>query len=325
MLLNSDVIRNIVKGAVRVDECGGYYRFYRFSQAQQNAYRNTGNADFFRKQFSSAGIKLAFYSDADRITFDYRLDDGSSRKFAYFDVLTDGVMVEHFGAEEISGVFCGHADIRLKQGKTEIFLPWSKSAEIGNITLHSATYIKPVEYTCKMVCYGDSITQGYDVRYPSLCYCTRLADFLGAECVNRGVGKECFFPELLDYSDEIVPDIVLTAYGTNDWSRLPRDVFTVKAVSFIKGLKRLYPQALKIVVTPLWRADGEKATPCGIPHYKIGGIIKSVCDAEGDIMVVDGYSLTPHIPDFYSDLYLHPNDKCSIIMAEAIYKAVKLK
>ena len=51
MALNFEQIKSITRGAVRVGETDGWFRFYRFTEEQENYY--TYNADFLKKTFAS--------------------------------------------------------------------------------------------------------------------------------------------------------------------------------------------------------------------------------------------------------------------------------
>ena len=76
-----------------------------------------------------------------------------------------------------------------------------------------------------MIMFGDSITHGYDALNPSFSYANRLADLLNADFVNKGIGGERFFPTLAQLKDDIEPDYITVAYGTNDWAHSPKEVF----------------------------------------------------------------------------------------------------
>ena len=41
-----------------------------------------------------------------------------------------------------------------------------------------------------------------------------------------------------------------------------------------------------------------------------------------DIIVVSGWNLVPHLPEFFEDEYLHPNDQGFSLYAENLYKQI---
>ena len=66
--------------------------------------------------------------------------------------------------------------------------------------------------------FGDSITQGYDVLYPSSHYLLKCAATLNAQIYNKAIGGDIFRPELAQIKDSYEPDYIVVAYGTNDWN-----------------------------------------------------------------------------------------------------------
>jgi len=309
MKLNLEQIRSITCGTARVEEINGEFRFYRFTEAQTEAYRNSGNTDFYNKSFATSGVRLAFRTDAKTLSFTYRLEIGSSRAYGYFDLFLNGSLTNHFGVEgkEMTG---GSVCIDLGEGEVdvELYLPWSRAAILSNISLEGGELLLPKKRSHTMLAFGDSITQGYDALYPSLSYATALARLLDADSINKGIGGERFFPALLDSRDEIDPDYITVAYGTNDWSHNPRERFVADCCAFYEKLSALYPSAKIFAITPICRLDANRKTNFGAPICEVGKLIHAICDALPNVTVIDGWSLTPAIKEFYADAYLHPND-----------------
>ncbi|MBE6612683.1 MAG: hypothetical protein E7632_09335, partial [Ruminococcaceae bacterium] len=180
MKLNPEQIKSITVGAADVIADGESFRFHRFTAAQMECYR-MASKDFYNKTLAPAGVRLAFYTDSDRLSFGYHFGKaGSSRQYAYIDVLVDGVLFGHFGSEAapasegaaelaLTGYTVGQAKL------VEIELPWSLEASLSDITLADSASVKPAKRPLTLVCYGDSITHGYDATYPSMSYANRLA------------------------------------------------------------------------------------------------------------------------------------------------------
>ena len=115
--------------------------------------------------------------------------------------------------------------------------------------------MEPVKAGKTLLAFGDSITQGMDAMRPSNRYVTKLANYLGAEEVNKGISGECYFPPLAEAKDDLNPDYITVAYGTNDWSKKGRDIFQVNSKAFYKALRKNYPNTPIYAITPIWRAD----------------------------------------------------------------------
>ncbi|MBQ8796908.1 MAG: SGNH/GDSL hydrolase family protein [Oscillospiraceae bacterium] len=62
MNLNLDTIRSVTTGAVRIAEKKDGIHFYRFTQAQEEYYRDVSNQ--YPKTFATAGVMLSFRTDS---------------------------------------------------------------------------------------------------------------------------------------------------------------------------------------------------------------------------------------------------------------------
>lgn len=301
--------REIARGAVEVVGSNGEWTFHRFGPRQALAYREAGNADFYRKTFATAGVRLAFRTDAASLAFDYRFAYGSSRPFGFFDICVDGAMVAHIGLEKDDGGRHG-AEAGLGPGEkdVEIYLPWSRQAFVSELRLGGATFATPLRRRRTLICFGDSITQGYDAFYPSLAYAEAIGRFLDADLVNKAIGGDRFFPALLAEPDAFRPDFVTVAYGTNDWRHAEEADYRARARAFYARLAAMYPSAGIIAITPLWRADPASASPSGKDIRGMEQVVRDACSGMSNVTVVPSYNLVPHLPEFFSDGYLHPND-----------------
>ena len=131
----------ITRGAVRIEEEGGYFRLYRFTKTQQKAYEETGNRDYYFRTFATAGVRLAFRTDSPYFAFDYRFVGASSRLYAYFDIYENGHMVRHFGFQGTDAEK-GRVKIPLSAGvkDVEIYLPWTRRTDLANVELEDNSF-----------------------------------------------------------------------------------------------------------------------------------------------------------------------------------------
>ena len=326
MKLTTDQIRSITNGALYVREENGFTVLSRFTDVQKEYYRlssekNPSNG-FFRKSYASSGIRLEFVTDSDMLAFCYCSTHASSRRFYYFDIFVDGVMVEHFGRENVAedeGVF----SMALPAGEHTVclYLPCLAEAKLFNFTLSDGAFFRPVERKLKLLCYGDSITQGYDAKYPSQTYANLLADKLGAEMVDQGIGGEHFCPGLIAEDIPFAPDIITVAYGTNDWSNQEPDLTVERANAFYKGLRERYPEAKIFAITPIWRGDNHRVTKIGT--FEQGrDVVRNAARAAGVTAVIEGNGLVAHIPEAFAPDCLHPIDFGFKFYANALYDAM---
>lgn len=321
MELTHEQLSALVKGAAYTDvNEQGYSVFHRFTKEAVAFYEST-NKDFARKTQATAGVRLEFVTSSSTLSFKYVTDYASSRRFYYFDVFVDGVMVAHVGHENVESVI-NKFEMKLPEGTHEvrIYLPNLTKLAITRFTLDDGAELAPLQKSCKYLAYGDSITQGYDAKYASQSYVNLLADKLDAEVINQGIGGEVFRPELIDLAPDFDPDIITVAYGTNDWSGRTRERTEPAANEFYKKLRAKYPKAKIFAITPIWRADDHRITKIG--SFEEGrAIVRNAALASG-VTVIEGDGMIPHLPDVCSDLYLHPNDYGFKFYANALYDAL---
>ena len=214
-------------------------------------------------------------------------------------------------------------EISLGDGEKEVcvYFPWSAKVMLKEISVDDDCYIIPVKPQKILLAYGDSITHGYDSLHPSNKYITKLAEFLDAEEINKAIGGEKFFPPLSEIKNDIKPDYVTVAYGSNDWGYENREEFVNKVRKFFLNISANYPDAKIFAITPVWRAD---ITDENYDSFR--NIEKDIINAVENIKnvsIISGFDLVPENEDYYADLFLHPNDEGFKYYAENIIKKIK--
>lgn len=314
MKLSFNDIKKITFGAVSVAENDGYIEFNRFTEKQKQAYKLNRTISLYSKVNSASGVRFSFLTDATTFIIEYVLGNASSRNFAYFDVMVDGELIEHFGSDDLilNGEGEGRREIALKSGKkhVEMYFPFSAKVKIKSVELLNCSIFEPKKRKHTMFSYGDSITQGYDATYSSQAYVNKLALYLDADVYNKAIAGDTFFPELLENKDVIVPDIVTVAYGTNDWTKCSYEEFTFNLNAFFELLYENHKESKIIVITPVWRDDIEtRFPPINISFNELRERIKKVALSYDNITVIDGDNLIPSDPNLFRDKHLHPNDE----------------
>ena len=324
MKANFELIKEITSGAAVIRENNGFYEFFRMTDQQGDILKNIN--DFYMKSTATSGIKMDFITDAEALEFSGRFSEGSTRKFAYFDIYVNGVLVAHPGtADHLQNPdFAVSLPLNGKDNRVTIYFPCIANAAIKSFELINAAKIEPVKKNRKILCYGDSITQGYDAQYPSFAYANILADALDAEIFNKAIGAEVFNPPFADAPDEFMPDIISIAYGTNDWSKqVSAENIEKNATDFVTNLRKHYPDAPIIAILPIWRKDMEESRLSGQLRDAIT-VLKKVYVQFDNITVVEGMPLVPHLPEFYADGYLHPNDTGFLLYGNNLVKNLDL-
>ncbi|MBQ8356715.1 MAG: SGNH/GDSL hydrolase family protein [Clostridia bacterium] len=323
MKLTLEQIRTMTHGALAVvQDAQGKFEFRRFTDHQQSYYDEI-KPDFGNKAHATSGVRLEFVTDSTKFSFDYHTRIASSRVFYYFDVYVDGVMVQHFGHDKIKEA-TSTVTVKLDGGKHKVavYLPCLSCAKLYNVMLDDDAVFEPVKKSRRLLCFGDSITQGYDAQYSSQTYANLIADKLDAEMINQGIGGEIFRPELIDPDMDFAPDIITVAYGTNDWSGQEHDSMVEKANGFYEKLRATYPGAKIFAITPIWRGDDDRITKVGTFAEGVR-IVRDAAKAQEGIVIVDGARMIPHLREVCSDKHLHPNDYGFKFYANALFDAIK--
>ena len=319
MRLNFDQICSICLGAVRVKETEDGVRLYRFTEEQEEIYRQT-NTDFYKKSFATAGMKLYFETDSRSLFLKVNVTPGSSRTYFSIDVKVNGKSMgyldnysdvilprDYTKIQYPLGEFSKHFELGKGTKKVCIYLPWSVVVEIIELSLEENAFIKPIKPAKKLLIFGDSITQGYDALRPSRRYVARLAEALDAEEINKGIGGERFFPALAESRDDFEPDYISVAYGTNDWNILKEEDFKNKCQAFYAALSKHYPKAQIFAITPIWRKDYMEARAFG-EFSRVAEDIENIVSSFKNIKCIHGFEFVPQDENYFADLRLHPND-----------------
>lgn len=317
MRLSFEQIKTITQGAAEIEQKNGSVAFFRFNKQEREVYSKT---EFFAKTFATAGIQMEFETDGDALDLNIKTSAATSRTFFSIDIFVNEMLlsnVKNFddkvkSTDYISATFeLGAFEKRLELGRgikrVRIVFPWSVATELAGMEIENATYVKPLKKDKTMLIYGDSITNGYDALYSSGTLAARLAHELGAEGFNKAIGGEVFRPALAEVKNDISPDYILVAYGTNEWSKSEQSDFYKRCHDFFDALVRNYPDVPIFALTPIWRKDvnGERAFG---KFEDVGKLISDICSKHKNITVLSGWELVPHDEKYYSDLRLHPND-----------------
>ena len=314
-------IKEMTWGTARITEEEGCLCFYRCTKEQEELFKRRKD-EFYQHSLGTAGIRLVFQTDSKNLTMKVKVANISDRKRFSFDIFANDELVgylDNFSEVELP---IGEKYIELPVGDFEktfalgegdktvcIHFPYSAKGMIKEIILDDNVSFEPIKSKKKMLAYGDSITQGYYALRSSNRYISRLADFLGAEEINKGIGSDRFCPDLAKLKDDITPDYIVVAHGTNDWrTNRTREEFREKAGEELRILRENYPEAKMIVISPIWRKDYMDERPFG-DFTKLDEDLRTVVKDMDNVTVIRGFDLVPHEEQYFGDLQLHPNDK----------------
>lgn len=336
MKLNLEQIKAVTWGVNNVTQETDGIHFYRFTPEQMALYKDR-SADFYSKALSSAGVRFCFKTDSRKLALDaFLTPQGGVRRYYSFDVCVNGKMHvcwNNYEGVEMTGNYTGTelpvgdfaAETDLGEGEKElcIHLPWDMCTVLKGLYLDDHATVIPVKRSKKLLCFGDSITQGYDALCPSHRYISLLADHLNAEECNRAIGGEVFLPALAEIKENFVPDLITVAYGTNDFMAVPMERFLRNCKGFYENLSRNYPTVPIFAITPIWRKN-QVSNQDHTDFQFVEAYIREVAQNLPNVTVIRGYDLVPHEPNYFGDLVLHPSDKGFEFYANNLIKAMNL-
>ena len=321
MKLSLDQIKSITFGAVRVEEEADGIHFYRFTKEQEELYRTMREKSLLVKTFATSGICFRFRTDSAILSFCGQTTPGSTRSYFSFELFVDGEKiggVDNFVPESYPkgkpnvpfplGEFSAEFELGEGEKVVELYFPWSVSAALRDVILSDGATVTPLPREKKFLIFGDSITQGYDALYPTNKPMTRLAAHLGAEEINKAIGKEIYFPELADTKENFVPDLIFVTYGSNDWNFSTKEEFDLHCQTFYDNLKKNYPDVPTFMITPVWRKDQVESRPLG-PIESVTEFLKKIAEEDKNRHLIFGIDLVEPKEELFADLRLHPNDE----------------
>ena len=334
----------------------GYCSFIRFTGGQLRLY---GADPLFRNlSMCSSGVYLSLVTDGDRLSFDCRTLElvsqilpaiaelgwdgvkeiirGLTKKIEQraplpkprekFDLVTDdGQRVSRMPKN-------GHLTFDFRNEahrlmKLRLYFPVFPYVAVRR--LESNGRLEPDTTTLpRLLCLGDSITQGFNAVHPSLTWTSRLADLLGLDALNQGVGGYYFDAASLDGLEVLAgegpsrPRLITVAYGTNDWDLVPAlPTLRAKARAYFEKLAVLFPGVPVFVLTPIWRGDIDRPKACG----NFDDVARALAEEAGrhpDNRVIDGLDIAIHDRKFFQDNWLHPNEEGFRLMAGHLFGVI---
>ncbi|MDD5921286.1 MAG: SGNH/GDSL hydrolase family protein [Oscillospiraceae bacterium] len=328
MRLDDTQIYSATCGAAYLEKKDGIL-FHRFTKEQERMYLEARPE--LTQIRSTAGIVLSFCTDSDFLELNVSVEEATLRKFFSFDVFANGKPVgflDNFGSEAdyLEGDYrLGHfqKSFQLDSGEKhiEIYFPWSVKAVLHALSLADGATFAPSKPGKSLLVFGDSITIGENVKRPSNRYCAKLAKAIGAQEFNKAIGGEHYCPFLSKTKESFLPDTILTAYGTNDWSHGSREEFVTKCGGFFRNLSENYPASQIYALTPIWRKDYLEQKPFG-HFFGVRQEVISITKRFQNITVLDCFDLVPQDEIYYSDRRLHPNDEGNQCMSDGILQFI---
>ena len=212
MVLTLDQIKQITVGAVHIEECADGIHFYKCTQKQIDAWKQQ-NEGLGERAAGSTGVRLDFHTTSQAMTF--RVSQG-----AKFELYVNGLLRAQYNMEKTPEITVALddplGDPLAEKRVTLCFPSHNNGGVLQSLELDDGSTVTPHRFDYKMLFIGDSITQGWASDFDTLSYAYRVSRFFNAESVIQGIGGSYYCEEAFDHIP-FDPDVVLVAYGTNDF------------------------------------------------------------------------------------------------------------
>ena len=320
MQLNENQLSQLVFGAYEsVYEQDGV-QFYRMPDKQAR-YFEKHNSDFYDKARSTAGITLDFYTDSEFFSFGYHdIQKGATRPWCYFDVYLNGARIASVGEDLLTKNEYAYSTALPKgENRITLFFPNLFRAKLTQVTLSDGATVRPAQKKRRILFLGDSITHGYDAKYPSQSYANRVSFQTDSEAVNLAIGGACFAEDCLDETLNYRPDIIVVAYGTNDWRKKAETPRFADCEAFFDKLCRIYPDKPIFYILPIRRYRDCETEELQKSFLLTRKKFEEIATAHGRVKIIDLWEDIPDDTALYSD-GLHPNDEGFAYYADGVIK-----
>ena len=302
MKLSFEQIKNITVGALHIWEEGGAIRFARCTQKQIDAWNKLDEILGYRAT-ATTGIRLDFHTNSKTFSF-------VSKAICNYEIYIDNVLTYAYFSKDFENEKRKEISLDGKEHRITLYFPsHDEPGALEAVEIEDGASIEPHKFDCKIYFIGDSITQGWESTWVSLSYAYHVSRFYNAESVIQGVGGAYYHSTIFDEAIEFEPDIVIAAFGTNDWVHGYTTIEDGKKEcgKFLDKLVSRYGSKKLFGISPIWRADADQVMPMGTFEECVSYVKEEIVNH--GMTLIDGQLLTPHISDFYSDEYLHPDTK----------------
>ncbi len=311
MIIDSTGLKKLLRNYLAVEQREEGLVIHRFTKRQLSVYDSEESWKIRARH--PAGVSLEMFTNARRIRLLFSILE-KSREWSFFDLFVNNIFLDSQSGHSYDGVLhTVEFEFTGKQGKdpqrVAIYLPYNIYLALQSVEVIDGEAL-PVTGAIrkKLLCLGDSITQGMDAYYPSNTFPVQLARFFEMDLLNQGVGGYIFNAHSLDEEISYKPDLVTVAYGTNDWGKYSEHKEFMRECSlYMQRLTDIFSEAKIFVITPLWRADSDQPSPMG-PFSTLQETISSVCSAYPQITVLPGVNMMPNLNRYFTD-GLHPTDE----------------
>ena len=311
MKLSLEMIKSIAVGAARVERVGECIGLFRFTKEQERLYQEKSFPGFYKRTFATAGVTLEFETDSENLSLSVEVSPACGYRWFVHSIFVNDHRIGQVGdfvPENEVATAEGKFDLGKGIKRVRIVFPWNEFSRIKCLELDDGARVIPVRKKRKVLIFGDSITQGDTTWLPENSYASRISRWLDADMINKGIGGEKFWPELAGVPDDGQPDLVLIAYGANDWNEMTEEEFAANSRAFCLSLRKAYRETKIVVLTPIWMSTREAKQHERWPFEHLVLRLKALEHFVENLTVIDGTDLVPKDLACFAEDRVHPND-----------------
>lgn len=302
MKLSLEQIQAISAGVLNVWEEDGVFHFAKCTRKVIDAWYELDRTLGFRAE-STAGVRLDFHTNSKFFAFTPQVKGYYERYEVYVDNL-----LSYYTSTNEDFKDCARKEIALdgKEHRITLYLPGHEIGCLEAVEIEDGATFEPHKFDKKMFFIGDSITQGWESTWDSLSYAHNVSRFFNANSVIQGVGGAYAHETLFDTEMDFDADIVVVAFGTNDWNYYKTlEEGREQYKRFLDLVVEKYGDKKVFGISPIWRDDYETDPAMGS--------FESCCDyvkeeiKAHNMILIEGETLVPPRPEFFIEDVLHPN------------------
>lgn len=300
-LTNEELIE-LATGSVynEIDE-SGILHLYRCRREQMDAYLKLSD-NLGEWSGRTNGVRLDFVTDSS--LFSFKVVVGKK-----YELFVNGKKEDHITVP-VGEVFTKELDNTNGENRITLIYPSHEAGAICDVALSEGASYRRYKHTYgkKILFIGDSITQGWDTVSDSNSYAYQVSLRYDADTVIFGVGGAYFHESILPSEDVYHPDVVLVAFGANDFGR-GIEALDKNMHEFLDKLLVIYKNSHIIGLTPISGRSGYSDA-----RSPFREMINNIYDEYG-IEYIDCSRMVSPLEDNFADRY-HPNDKGYCEMAD---------
>lgn len=301
MNLTLEQIKTITVGALRVWEEKGAFHFAKCTRKQVDAWYQLEEILGFRAE-TTTGVRLDFHTNSKFFAFTPQIKGVYER----YEIYIDNVFTYDYSKADFKETARKEISLDGKEHRITLYLPGHEIGALESVELEKDAAIMPHKFDRKILFIGDSITQGWESTWDALSYAHNVSRFFNAESIIQGIGGAYYHNTVFDNAMEFEPDIVVVAYGTNDWNHYQTiEEGKTHCSQFLDQLVKRYGDKKLFGISPIWRGDKGNNPAMG-SFESCTAYVKEEIEKH-NMILIDGETLTPHLGEFYIEDYLHPN------------------